>query len=230
MKKLNSIIAIGALTMGIICSTTNVKAQDDELKRFELGVRFMPTFTKMDLRTNDNGVIKGQAKFNYGFGGLVGFSFTKHIGVQGEVIYTSITQKFTENNKEGTLDLKYLNIPLLFRLNTNKAKRVNLNLVAGPQIGLSVGSSFSVTAGTDSTGATSESLVKPGDFGFAYGGGLDIALNPSRSLNLGLGYRGVYGLIDVSKNNKSEVTNSSYVLDKKNIVTNAFYVGLSLMF
>lgn len=234
MKKVNQRIIMCAAVTALLFSNTKTVAQDvadaERLRRFEFGVRFMPTFSKLNLTSTDGGTVKGSAKLNFGAGGLVGFSFTKHVEAQVEVIYTSITQKYTENNKEESVNLKYMNFPVLFRFNTNKTKRVNLNLVAGPQIGLSIGGSYSITAGTDSTASTTNTDVKAGDFGFAYGGGLDIALNPSRSLNLGIGYRGVYGLVDVSNNNKNTSNNSSYVLDKTHIVTNAFYFGVSVLF
>lgn len=234
MKKVNQKLFMCATVTALLFAASEVVAQDvadaERLRRFEFGVRFMPTFSKLNLTSTDGGTVKGSAKLNFGAGALVGFSFTKHVEAQVEVIYTSITQKYTENNKEESVNLKYMNFPVLFRFNTNKTKRVNLNLVAGPQIGLSIGSSFSATTGTDSSGVTNSTDVKAGDVGFAYGGGLDFALNPSRSLNLGIGYRGVYGLVDVSNNNKNTTTSTSYVLDKTHIVTNAFYFGVSVLF
>ena len=234
MKKVNQKIIMCAAVSAILFSNTKLIAQDDagadKLRRFEIGIRFMPTFSKLDLTSSSGGKVTGSAKLNFGAGGLVGFSFTKHMGTQVEVIYTSITQKYVENNKEESVNLKYMNFPVLFRLNTDKTRRVNLNAVVGPQIGLSIGSSFSATTGTDSSGVTNSSDVKAGDLGFAYGAGLDFAINPARSMNIGVGYRGVYGLIDVSNNNKNTTTSTAYVLDKTNIVTNAFYIGFSFLF
>ena len=127
------------------------------------------------------------------------------------------------------MKLQYVNIPLLLSLNTGKSKAVNLNVVAGPQIGISVGSKL-LTSGDDGTGSQGIVSVKKGDLGFAYGAGLDFGLNPARNIRLGIGYRGVVGLFDISDNNNTLVTNSFYVLDRSRVKVNAIYLGFSFLF
>lgn len=195
-------------------------------QRGEFGIRFMPTVSSLDLNTSSGGKVTGDATLGYGFGAFLGFNFTEHVGVQVEGIYSKIRQKYKEDDVEHEISLKYFNIPLLLSLNTGKTKMVNFNIVAGPQMGLSVGSSFSV--GSDSSNAVLS--VKKGDLGLAYGAGLDFGLNEMKTFRLGIGFRGVYGLFDVSDNSGSTTTESYYILDRTHIKTYSGYIGLSYLF
>ncbi|MCB0519063.1 MAG: porin family protein [Saprospiraceae bacterium] len=208
----------------IMCSAT-ANAQ-----RAEFGLRFMPTFSSFDVKTSSGGTVKGEAKFGFGFGGFLGFNFNKHVGIQGEVIYSTASQKYTELDVERKIKLKYVNIPLLVSLNTGKTNPVNLNIVAGPQMGISVGSSLKTSGGDGSPLPNALLSVKKGDIGFAYGAGVDFGLNEERNIRLGLGYRGVLGLFDISDNNKNATGDSYYLLDRSHIKSNAAYIGLSILF
>ncbi len=209
----------------LIVGSTNANAQ-----RAEFGLRLMPSFTSFDVKTSSGGTVKGEAKLGFGLGALLGFNFNKHVGIQGEVIYTTNSQKYKEDNVERQIKLKYVNIPLMLSLNTGKTKIVNFNIVAGPQIGISVGSRL-LTSGTNSTDSTTAILsVRKGDVGLAYGVGLDFGINEARTARLGIGFRGVYGLFDISDNSRTLTTDSYYILDRTHIKTNAVYIGLSILF
>lgn len=197
-------------------------------QRFELGLRFMPTLSSFEVYTPGDGRVVGDLTFGMGYGGLVGFSISDNFGIQGEVIYSSIAQKYKENDIERRVNLKYLNIPLLLSLNTGKTKAVNLNIVGGPQLGVSVGSRIT-TSGGDGNNPEAILSVKKGDLGLAYGAGVDFGLNPSQTIRLGLGFRGVYGLIDISDNSNSTTTNSYYVLERTHVKTYSAYVGISFL-
>jgi hypothetical protein len=226
MKNLkNSVISFASIALFVLVFSMNGYAQ-----KAEFGLRFMPTFSKFDLQTSSGGSVKGEVKLGYGIGGLLGFNFNKNVGAQVEVIYSSLSQKYTENNVDREVNLKYVNIPLLLSLNTGKTKMINLNIVAGPQIGVSVGSSLSSSGNTSSDSTTAVLSVKKGDLGVAYGAGVDFGLNPARTIRLSVGYRGVLGLFDVSDNNQNLTTDAYYILDRSHIKTNAIYMGLSILF
>src|SRR6185503_7750184 len=167
-----------------------------------------------EMKTAAGGTVKGEVTLGFGAGAILGYNFSDHIGIQVEGIYTSITQKYKELDVERKINLRYLNIPLLLSLNTGKSKLFNLNVVAGPQIGISVGSSIRTSGGDGTSTAQAVLAVKKGDLGVAYGAGIDIGLNPAHTVRVGLGYRGVMGLIDISDNSKTTTTDSYYVLDK----------------
>jgi hypothetical protein len=195
----------------------------------EVGLRFMPTFSSFEMKNAGGGTVDGDVTLGFGLGALLGFNFTNIVGIQGELIYSSISQKYKEVDVEHRVNLRYFNIPLLLSLNTGKTKAVNFNVVGGPQIGISAGSRLSTVNGNN-TIPDPVLAVKKGDLGLAYGAGLDFALNTARTFRFGLGYRGVLGLFDISDNNASIATDAYYILDRTNVNTNAIYVGLSLLF
>jgi hypothetical protein len=212
------------LATGIIIFITAMGARSQGV---EFGLRFMPAFTKFDINTSSGNTIKGDIDLGYGVGALLGFHFSDNVGIQGEIIYSSFAQKYKEDNVDRNINLKYINIPLLLALNTSKGKAINFGVVAGPQIGLNVGSKLLSSSG----GAGDPILsVKKGDLGFAYGAGLDFGLNPSHSFILGIGFRGVYGLIDISDNSNTIGDNNYYILDRTKIKVYSGYLGISWMF
>lgn len=206
----------------IICST-NLNAQ-----RAEVGLRFMPTVSDFDIKSSTGGTINGEVTLGYGYGAFLGYTFGDHVGIQGEVIYTTSSQKYKEQDIERSIKLRYLNIPLLLSLNTGKTNMVNLNLVLGPQVGISVGSELISTGTTASDDAVLS--VKKGDLGFAYGAGVDFGVNPGKTFRVGVGFRGVYGLIDISDDSQTIATNSYYILDRTHTKTYSGYLGLSYLF
>jgi len=195
----------------------------------ELGVRFMPTFSSLQMKTSTGGDFTGAMTVGYGGGIFGGYHFNDHVGVQAEIIYNSISQKFKENDVEREITLRYLNIPLLFSLNSGKSKPVNFNVVAGPQMGLSVGSTLSASVGEGPDHLHAQLGVKKSDIGFAYGAGVDFGLNAAKTFRLGIGFRGVYGLFDISDNSHTVVTDSYFILDHTHIRTYSGYIGLSFL-
>lgn len=222
----NKIIMILSVAALLLVSTLKTEAQ----KKAEFGVRLMPTFSSFDMKTSTGGTVKGKVTLGFGFGAFLGFSLTNHVAIQGEFIYSSTSQTIKENAVEHKIGLKYVNVPLLLSLNTGKSKMVNFNVVAGPQLGFNAGSSIH-TSGSDGVNTSTAVLsVKKGDLGLAYGAGLDFGLNTAKTFRLGVGFRGVIGLIDISDNSKTTATNSYYILDRTHIVSNSAYIGASILF
>ncbi len=195
-----------------------------------LGVRFMPTTSDIKVQNSDGNTVKGEAVLSYGYGGLLGFNFNKHIGLQLEVIYSTLSQKYADHTLNREIDINYLNIPLLLSLNINRTSAVNLNVVVGPQLGVNVGSSVS-TEGTANGNANTTAVLaaKKNDFGAAYGAGLDFGLNAARTIRFDIGFRGVTGLIDISDRSKTLETDSYYILQKKRTQTYAGYIGFTFL-
>jgi hypothetical protein len=189
----------------------------------------MPTFSAFDMKTSSGGTVKGEVTLGYGVGGVLGIIVTKHVTVQGEVIYNSISQKYKEQDVERRVNLKYLNIPVLFSLNTDKNKSVNFNIVGGPQLGISVGSDVQTTGDGGTGSSTAVVAVKKSDVGLAYGAGLDFGLNKRLTTRLTFGFRGVYGLFDISDHSSGVAANSYYILDRTHVKTYSGYIGLSIL-
>lgn len=199
-------------------------------QNLEIGARFMPTVSSLKMNTSDGGTLKGEVTFGYGIGAYVAYNFTKHFGLQAEFIYNSLSQKYKESDVENKINLKYINIPVLLSFNTGKSSVVNLNIVAGPQVGISVGSNIHTSASGGSVTSNGVLVVKTGDFGIAYGAGLDFGLNSARTFRIGFGFRGVVGLVDISDDSKTVETDKYYILQKTHINTYSAYIGLSFLF
>lgn len=225
MKIFNTIIICFLFSsISLLSNSNKLFAQN-----VEFGVRLMPVVSSIKMKSESGGSIKGEATLGFGVGALLGFKITDHFGVQVEAIYNSLNQNFKEQDEERKINLRYFNIPMLFSLHTGKSKTVNFNVVAGPQLGISAGSSITTSGNNPDSGKPVLS-VKNGDLGFAYGGGIDFGLDSDKKIRLGIGYRGVMGLIDISDNSNTVITDSYYVLDKTTIKTNSVYVGLSILF
>lgn len=209
---------------------TAVKAQElSPLQRVELGIRFMPTFSSFDLKTNSGSTVRGDVTLGYGVGAMMGLNISEHVGLQAEVIYNSLSQKFKDQDLQREINVRYVNIPLMLSLNTGTSKTVNLRVVLGPQIGLNMGSSIS-GSGTSSDTLKTVIAVKKSDFGFAYGAGLGFALNSSHSIRLDIGFRGVYGFVNISDNTQTTTSDSYYVLNRAVVRTKSAYIGITFLF
>ncbi|MFI5219137.1 MAG: porin family protein [Bacteroidia bacterium] len=232
MKKFNNKITACLCAAVLLCAVSlNAVAQEtSSAKKTEFGFRFMPTYSSFDMKTSEGGTVSGDVTLGFGMGALLGFSFSNHVGIQGELIYSSVSQKFNDKDVQHKVSLKYINVPLLLTLNTGKSKVINLNIVGGPQIGFNVGSSITTSGTADANNTQPVLSVKKGDLGVAYGAGADIALTSAHTLLLSLGYRGVLGLVDISDQSSSITTDSYYVLDRTHLKTNSVYAGLTLMF
>lgn len=203
--------------------------EEPPFKGGEIGFRFMPVFSRFDIKDAEGNTIEGDLTLSYGYGAFIGAN-SKHVGLQLEVIYNPISQKYKDRNMERTVDINYLNIPLLLTLNTDKSKPVNFNVAFGPQVGINTGSKVKTTSNGDVDTVRAVVALKQSDLGVAYGAGVEFCLNPMRTVRLNLGFRGVYGLVDISDRSKTKATDSYFIIDKTNRESYAGYLGLSFLF
>ncbi|MGZ3883847.1 MAG: porin family protein [Bacteroidia bacterium] len=207
-----------------------VPVKDKPYFRGLIGASYMPTFSTFDIRNSQGNVVQSDVVMSNGFSGALGFT-GKHVGLQLEVIYNELSQKYRDNNVDRRVDINYVNVPLLLVLNTDKSRIFNVNVAAGPQLGINVGSNVTTTSNGNGTDTYQGVVaVKKGDFGFAYGAGIEVALDPKRCLRLGLGFRGVVGLVDVSDKSYTRTTNQYMIIDRTHIETYSGYAGLSFLF
>lgn len=203
-----------------------INADYPDLRVVELGVHYMPTFYALDFNTDNGDIVEGSVTLSHGFGGMLGLNFSPHIGVQGEIDYYKATQKYKDQGASTTVDIKYLDIPVLLSLNTNKMARVNLNAVVGPQFGINIGSDINTDGSTGS--ATAVVAAKKGDIGAAFGAGLEFSLTEAHNVRIDLGYRGFYGFVKMDADQTG--TDTYNVVVSANRKTNAAYVRLTFLF
>jgi opacity protein-like surface antigen len=213
-------------------SPASEKKDGGELYNGEIGFRFLPTFTSLQFQTVDEATVRGEFTLGYGFGAMLAGNFNNNVGLQAEIIYNSLTQKYKDRELDRRIDISYINFPLMLSLNTDKSRPFNLNFVAGPQIGYNLGSKITTSGGGPSEADTVQAIlaIKKGDFGFAYGAGMEFKLNSEGNFRFDLGFRGVYGLININDNSGTRTTNSYYILEKSRIKTNSIYMGFTFLF
>lgn len=196
------------------------------LNKFMIGARFMPSSASIKV-DQTKGYINDDVVFGQGYGGLIAFNLTKHIGFQAEVIYNILSQKYKNDDFAQRIDLKYFNIPLLLSLNSSRERKINLNFVAGPQIGMNVGSKLTSESFVDSLSNSPAVLsVKKGVFDLVYGAGLDFGLNSNKTIRLDVGFRGLMGLVDLNDSKRTLETGSYYILKNDRMQSYSVYVGL----
>jgi opacity protein-like surface antigen len=209
----------------------NKNTRNSELRTMELGFRLMPTVSSVDFTTHNGEVVRGEATVSMGYGGLLGINFSKNVGILAEVDYNEVSQKYKDRGLEREVQITYLNIPVMLSLNTDKTRPVNLNLVAGPQFGLNIGSSVKTAEATGETDTLHAVIaVKEGDVGFAYGAGLEFALNPERTIRFDLGFRGFYGLVDMTSDQVNNNPNTYNIMIRAGRKTYAGYGGITFAF
>jgi len=202
------------------------------LRHGEFGLRYMPTFSSLRLRGSNGETINGEITMSHGWGLMGALNFSRHIGLQAEINYHEINQKYKDQGLNREVNVSYLNIPVMHSINTYKEAPVNLNFVVGPQFGFNVGAETSGDTSGNADAAQATVGAKAGDVGAAYGAGLEIMLNDNHTLRLDLGFRGYYGLVNMSadQTNNSGSTETYNVLLNASRKTYAGYLGLTFLF
>ena len=120
---------------------------------------------------------------------------------------------------------------MLISFNTGKSRPVNLNFVLGPQIAYNVGSRMETSGSNGSDTMQATLILRKGDIGFAYGAGLEFMLNERRSIRLDIGFRGVYGFLDMRQEETGTDNSRSFnVIDGNTIKTYSAYTGITFLF
>ena len=205
-------------------------SESSEWKGFHIGGVLQATFTDVKV-DGANGAVNTSYVVGYGGGAFIGYFFTRNVEVRVEALYSSLAQELKgENDVKRKLELSYINFPLLLALHTGYDKPVSLNVTFGPQIGINTGSSLEGD-GSDGIDTVQASInVKPADLGIAYGAGLDFGIGPERLVHLNVGFRGVYGLVDISDQSNNTTTNNYYIIDRAHLKTYSGYAGISVKF
>jgi hypothetical protein len=203
---------------------------DEPLRRGEIGVRYMPTFSRLEIRDAGGDAIQGTMSMTHGWGVMGAFNFSRHVGLQAEVNYHEINQKYKDQGLNRQVRVSYLNIPVLLSLNTNKEAPVNVNFVLGPQFGFNIGADIDGDESGNADQVQATVGVKSGDVGAAYGAGLEFALNDAHTVRLDVGFRGYYGLVDMSAGQSSNNPDTYNVLVKATRKAYSGYLGIAFLF
>jgi len=146
----------------VIISVASVNAQG-----FQLGIKGGVNATQIDGRSFEQGY-----RYGYALGGFAEINFTKHFGIQPEVLWneyqtrtaTSIGGAYDGLSNNSDINLNYLTIPILLAFKPAKFLTIHL----GPQFGYLINESQTlITNGKDA--------FKKGDFSMVGGAQLNLA-------------------------------------------------------
>lgn len=155
----------------------------------------------------DGTTVSLSSKIGFYAGAFADIGVSENFGVQPELFYSSLgaKQKGTDGDPDATLDLGYINLPILA-----KYKNSGFSAFLGPQIG------YLLSAKAKSGGTTEDekSQLKSTDFSGVIGVGY--------TLTSGLGFDARYqiGFSDISKNSGSDGS----------LKNSAFLVGIHYVF
>ena len=174
MKRIQFFLPLLLITLSVM----NTQAQG-----FHIGVKAGANIFKLDGQSYDN-----EFKFGYNVGAFSEINFTKHIGIQPEVMFNQTNYKtgnqFSDiyggnaDNYEGKLN--YLSIPILLNIRPIPF----LSILVGPQYGILLNNNEHLPG-------QAKNAFKSGDFSMVGGAQLNLA-------GFKLGARYVIGLTDIN--------------------------------
>lgn len=161
-----------------------VTVMNTQAQGFHLGVKAGANIFKIDGQSYDN-----EFKFGYNVGAFSEINFSKHIGIQPEVLFSQTNfrtgTEFSSIYPGGTDDLKgklnYLSIPILLSIRPIPL----LSILVGPQFGILLNGDQHLTT-------QAKDAFKKGDFSMVGGAQLNLA-------GFKLGARYVVGLTDINE-------------------------------
>ena len=109
-------------------------------------------------------------------GGFLAVEFARAYAFQPEFLYAmkGVHIHPTGESVTGSLELSYLEIPLLFRFSPRTKGRVGFDLFAGPAVAFRLAADATVGDSQDSESQSLKDDVKGTDFGVVVGGGVHI--------------------------------------------------------
>jgi hypothetical protein len=154
------------LTLIMVAFSGTAMAQDAVKTGAKGGLNFA-TISGSNIDTRTGFVVGGFAKFGIP---------DSRLSIQPEALYSQ--QGGERNGNEIRLD--YLQVPVLFKYALTQGQTVEPNLFAGPYAGLRlVAEQEGGTGGFLGGGTNIENQTEQVDYGFAFGGGLDIEVGNS---------------------------------------------------
>jgi opacity protein-like surface antigen len=139
------------------------------------------------VKGSDASQLNASTKNGFVGGGFLIYGISDQLAIQPEVLYSVEGSDGSPGGQSGSLEIEYLEIPLLMKYYFNTSGSVKPSIMAGPVPAFKLSATGSSSAGS----ADVSSDIKSFEFGLALGGGADYALQSGKILfdvryNLGL--------------------------------------------
>jgi hypothetical protein len=113
---------------------------------------------------NGDDVEDTDMKIGYHIGGYVNIGISEALSVQPELLFNSVGAKASEDGYDGTYNFNYISVPIMLMYSFG-----NVNIQAGPQIGLLTSAKLKVEGNGESEEIDYKDFLKSSDFGFNIG-------------------------------------------------------------
>ncbi len=118
-----------------------------------------------------------ESKMGFCAGGFITFKVANIVAIQPEVLYTQKGTKWEEwYMGTWSLNLNYLEIPVLFKVIMPVQGMIKPHLFVGPYFAYNLTAKWKPEYNGQSDGVNLDAVVKDTDFGAVFGGGIDFSL------------------------------------------------------
>jgi hypothetical protein len=194
---------------------------------FHIGIRYQPIFGDMNINTMEGNTVVASMEASHGFAVSFNYYFNNWVGTHLEIMWARQTYSSVREGIATDVNLSYLSFPLMASLNTNYGRKVNLNIAAGPYLGINLDADATIAGTGEGTATTAVVNVGPLDMGIAYGGGVDVGFGATNGIHLRAGYRGTTGLLDLQETGVETGENEvALIVAGSKMQTHGFYLGL----
>lgn len=151
----------------MICTVSSAIAQQAQFG-VKAGVNFANV--RFDPEPDEDGF---ERRTGFAGGLFVVVPMSDRIAFQGEALFSQKGTSFSGNGGEGTLELDYLDVPLLVRVGSRSSGETSFHAFAGPSVGLKLRSNLTATFEGETEDEDIDDDVEAVDFGLVVGAGLD---------------------------------------------------------
>lgn len=152
-----------------------------------------------------------KTKVNFSLGGFARIPMSPMWSFQPELEYAGKGSKASDNTGTATVDLSYVEVPLLFRLSAPSTPAGQLFGEIGPAVAFKVDCTVSGTSGGITVSGSCANAgvdVKTTDFGGVIGAGYEF---PMSGMGLSIGVRYNYGLSELFSGSNAKNRNLQFV-------------------
>ena len=154
---------------------------------------------------------KLKSKLGFCFGGFITYNINEMFAIQPEILFTmkgaKIKEEYYGDTYKISINLTYLEIPVLAKLTIPTQGNIKPNIFAGPSLAIKLSSKAKAEYAGESEEEDIEDL-KGIDFGLIIGIGIDFSLDSLAKEKLSVDLRYTLGLTTISKEEDEDIKNS----------------------
>ncbi len=154
--------------------------------------------------------------------------YRRYFSVETGLSYLKLNYNLSYESKvEYKVQLDNINIPLLFKYNSDLSNFINYSLFAGPQIGGNLHSDVSYKFYNDTQDTINRVLsLAPATFGLSYGASAEFTFNKAKTLKFVISGKGNYDLTKATASVNEKTFEKNIIPDETRMISYGIYFGL----